>query len=168
MKWNKWWKNSNSLTFWIIMCSMVHYMCVYIYTSHSRSIHNWYFSFADVLLHLNKWLSYIYNALPLLYVVNDISKCWVLHELEDKARLIEQVWMKIQGNQAVAICVNNCTNACHGQCISCSYFQFSSCKVNPSSTGHVWSVKMIWYEDILHFRKARMTNELQNMIICIC
>ncbi len=51
------------------------------YTPHSGSKQTQYFLAAVVLLHRNKYFSYISNGLPLFDVANDISDCLVLDEL---------------------------------------------------------------------------------------
>ena len=63
--------------------------------------------------------------------------------IEDKARLIEQVWEKYDGNQKLAKCVNDCTSPCHGRCIPTGHFQFGLCSCNPGFTGHDCSVNIV-------------------------
>ena len=62
--------------------------------------------------------------------------------IEDKARLIEQVWAKFDGNQELAKCVNDCTSPCHGRCVSAGHFQFGLCKCNTGFTGHDCSINI--------------------------
>ncbi|CAF4113940.1 unnamed protein product [Adineta steineri] len=63
--------------------------------------------------------------------------------IEDKARLIELVWTKFDGNQTLVKCANDCTDACHGRCIPTGYFQYGLCKCNPGFTGHDCSVSIV-------------------------
>ncbi|CAF1031723.1 unnamed protein product [Adineta steineri] len=63
-------------------------------------------------------------------------------QIEDKARLIELVWAKYDGNQALAKCVNDCTSPCHGRCVSTGYFQFGLCVCQAGFTGHDCSIRL--------------------------
>lgn len=65
------------------------------------------------------------------------------HQIEEKARLIELVWAKYDGNQTLARCVNDCTNPCHGRCVPTGYFQYGLCICQPSFTGHDCSTRIV-------------------------
>ena len=62
--------------------------------------------------------------------------------IEDKARLIELVWAKYDGNQTSVKCVNDCTDACHGRCVPTGYFKFGLCACQPGYTGHDCSINI--------------------------
>jgi hypothetical protein len=63
--------------------------------------------------------------------------------IEDKARLIEQVWQKFDGNQKLAKCVNDCTSPSHGTCVPAGQFQFGLCVCKPGFTGHDCSMNIV-------------------------
>ncbi|UJR12390.1 hypothetical protein I4U23_016567 [Adineta vaga] len=65
------------------------------------------------------------------------------NQIEDKARLIESVWAKYDGNQNLAKCVNDCTSPCHGRCIPTGYFQYGLCVCQESFTGHDCSTRIV-------------------------
>ena len=63
-------------------------------------------------------------------------------QIEDKARLIESVWAKYDGNQKLVKCVNDCTSPCHGGCVPTGYFQYGLCVCKAGFTGHDCSTRI--------------------------